>query len=445
MLIPGRGEGVIYTEHATSVHGLNESHPSIRDADEIVAVWHRFCEWIRTTVARDEVIVLVAYNGATCDLKWLWRMTQAPRSQLCLPANIKYFIDPLRVIKNYKGCKLNPAKSKLDSLELGCVWKHLHNGAHDSLVDVRAQSDVILHPSFIPYIDRSFSIQTIDLIFTATQQNAWKKDMEPLRPVHDPWIELSEEADVTWSPRAEDTYTGVSGGGLAAPTSGMSETARKASLLTELFLFLLPLKFFETVAIQTKKYCYEDWVTEKFASTRDGGTKDVRHFVQVPRYKNGKPFPGRRHRGDKEKKRFKITAGYIICWFAALMLQGAHFGTYKPPATKLWRESPYGIRFPYLQNAMTSDAYTFMRRFIHFSDSTKRKGKGSIGFDPLYKVRYPLDVMMKGMRSAWNAGKHVTIDESMIRYMGRAVSYVQYIPAKPIKHGIKVFALCCAI
>jgi len=35
-----------------------------------------------------------------------------------------------------------------------------------------------------------------------------------------------------------------------------------------------------------------------------------------------------------------------------------------------------------------------MRRFIHFSDSTKRKGKGSIGFDPLYKVRYPLDVMM---------------------------------------------------
>ena len=35
------------------------------------------------------------------------------------------------------------------------------------------------------------------------------------------------------------------------------------------------------------------------------------------------------------------------------------------------------------------------------------------------------------------AGKHVTIDESMIWYMGRAISYVQYMPAKPIKHGIK--------
>jgi hypothetical protein len=62
----------------------------------------------------------------------------------------------------------------------------------------------------------------------------------------------------------------------------------------------------------------------------------------------------------------------------------------------------------------------------------------------LFKVKYALDVMMNGMKNSWTAGKHVTIDESMIRYMGRAISYVQYIPAKPIKHGIKVFALCCA-
>eukprot|EP00979_Chaetoceros_neogracilis_P011798 scaffold2974_cov288-Chaetoceros_neogracile.AAC.16 len=39
----------------------------------------------------------------------------------------------------------------------------------------------------------------------------------------------------------------------------------------------------------------------------------------------------------------------------------------------------------------------------------------------------------------------VTIDESMIKYMGRAVvSFVQYMPAEPIKQGIKVFCVCCA-
>ena len=67
-----------------------------------------------------------------------------------------------------------------------------------------------------------------------------------------------------------------------------------------------------------------------------------------------------------------------------------------------------------------------------------------MGYDPLYKVSYPLDVMRTGMRFTWIAGKEVTIDESMIKYMGRAVSYVQYMPAKPIKHRIKVFAICCS-
>lgn len=33
----------------------------------------------------------------------------------------------------------------------------------------------------------------------------------------------------------------------------------------------------------------------------------------------------------------------------------------------------------------------------------------------------------------------------MIKYMGRAISFVQYMPAKPIKHGIKVYAACCAL
>jgi hypothetical protein len=32
----------------------------------------------------------------------------------------------------------------------------------------------------------------------------------------------------------------------------------------------------------------------------------------------------------------------------------------------------------------------------------------------------------------------------MISYFGCAVAFIQYMPAKPIKHRIKVFCLCCA-
>ena len=72
----------------------------------------------------------------------------------------------------------------------------------------------------------------------------------------------------------------------------------------------------------------------------------------------------------------------------------------------------------------------------------KQKERNVAGYDPLFKVRYPLEVMMKGMRSAWIAGQHVIKDESMIKYMGRAVTFIQYMPAKPIKHGIKGMILC---
>ena len=63
----------------------------------------------------------------------------------------------------------------------------------------------------------------------------------------------------------------------------------------------------------------------------------------------------------------------------------------------------------------------------------------------MFKVSVALEEMMKGIRKVWTARRHVTIDESMICHMGRAIGYIQYMPAKPIKHGLKVFALCCAI
>ena len=85
-----------------------------------------------------------------------------------------------------------------------------------------------------------------------------------------------------------------------------------------------------------------------------------------------------------------------------------------------------------------------MRQYIHFADNGDFILSGEPGHDPLWKVRYPLKLFMKGIRKCWDAGKDVTIDEGMILYKGRAVPYVQYMPAKPIKHGLKVFMICCA-
>ena len=86
-----------------------------------------------------------------------------------------------------------------------------------------------------------------------------------------------------------------------------------------------------------------------------------------------------------------------------------------------------------------------MRRFIHFVDNEKLpKSKDDPKWDPLQKVAPFLMAVQTNLQRAWNLGEKICVDESMIKYLGRAIAWVQYMPAKPIKHGIKVFALCCA-
>jgi len=70
-------------------------------------------------VSAAEMVVLVAWNGETCNLKWLWRLTQAPNSRYSLPDNIKYFLDPYHVIEEYKTCAFIETKSKIEACELG--------------------------------------------------------------------------------------------------------------------------------------------------------------------------------------------------------------------------------------------------------------------------------------------------------------------------------------
>jgi hypothetical protein len=63
------------------------------------------------------------WNGETCDLKWLWKITQAPGSRCSLPQQIKFFIDPFRVVGYFKTCPINKTKSKTMSGVFGSSFQ----------------------------------------------------------------------------------------------------------------------------------------------------------------------------------------------------------------------------------------------------------------------------------------------------------------------------------
>ena len=54
-----------------------------------------------------------------------------------------------------------------------------------------------------------------------------------------------------------------------------------------------------------------------------------------------------------------------------------------------------------------------------------------------------MEKVMHTMTKKWIADGKVCIDESMIKNLGRAIDFKQYMTMKPITHGIKAFQLTC--
>ena len=59
------------------------------------------------------------------------------------------------------------------------VWKYIKGGplegAYNSLIDTKAQTDIVLHKDFIDYIDKTKSVRTIDSKIMKNQQNEIRK------------------------------------------------------------------------------------------------------------------------------------------------------------------------------------------------------------------------------------------------------------------------------
>ena len=67
-----------------------------------------------------------------------------------------------------------------------------------------------------------------------------------------------------------------------------------------------------------------------------------------------------------------------------------------------------------------------------------KKKKSQPGHDPLLKVRLSLDPLIKNFQKAYHPSCELSIDESMIGFKG-SLSFIQYLPKKPTKWGMKAF------
>ena len=66
------------------------------------------------------------------------------------------------------------------------------------------------------------------------------------------------------------------------------------------------------------------------------------------------------------------------------------------------------------------------------------------GYDPLYKLRPFVDPLIANFQAAFTLGREVSVDEGMIGFKG-LLWFVQYMPKKPTKWGMKAFVLADSV
>lgn len=94
-----------------------------------------------------------------------------------------------------------------------------------------------------------------------------------------------------------------------------------------------------------------------------------------------------------------------------------------------------GLKAVYL--TMNVQRFRFLVRNLRFDDFTNRSERNDI--DKLAPIRELFEVLVQNFQNNFIPSEYLTLDEQLIAFRGRC-SFRQYIPNKPARYGIKIFA-----
>ncbi len=95
---------------------------------------------------------------------------------------------------------------------------------------------------------------------------------------------------------------------------------------------------------------------------------------------------------------------------------------------------------PHFSSLLYCDRFLLLFKFFHLADNTKQVARGQPGYDKLFKLRAFMDPLIKSFQAMFVPNKNLSVDEAMISFKGR-LSFHQYLPKKPKKWGMSVWAL----
>ena len=98
------------------------------------------------------------------------------------------------------------------------------------------------------------------------------------------------------------------------------------------------------------------------------------------------------------------------------------------------------LETPYFAKTMTRDRFFQIMRYLHFSNCQQEPQQGDPNYSVLYKISTFMSMVNEKMVALYVPKRQVAVDEMMVPFKVR-LSFKQYMPAKPTKWGIKMWAL----
>ena len=125
-----------------------------------------------------------------------------------------------------------------------------------------------------------------------------------------------------------------------------------------------------------------------------------------------------------------------IMAFVALLIA---MGINKSSQYRMYWSTSDILHIPFYPSIMSRNRFSSILRFLHISNN-QMPHIASAKQDKLAKVRPLIAVLVPKFIHLYNPSQNLSPDESMLKFKGR-LSFIQYMPRKPIKRGMKAFSL----
>ena len=129
----------------------------------------------------------------------------------------------------------------------------------------------------------------------------------------------------------------------------------------------------------------------------------------------------------------RVTEEELRAYFGFQILMGL---VDEPATEDYWRRDE--LHYSPIADRISRKRFRDIHRFLHFVDNTTLTPRGQAGYDRLGKVRPVMEKVQNKIYELYKPNRENAMDEAMIKCDGRN-RLKQYMPAKPVKRGIKVW------